>query len=227
MDHRRRPDRRTRDDIGVAQPFCRCRQRRLVAGMDQRQGLLRRRPRRRSRAPRVSPTAWSTAWPACRRPPPSSTTARPSARASTACTRPAAAGAHRPHERCPRQMAPRAAPGGPPARPARAPCARTARPRHPRRVPPPPRHGRHRRRRRGRPGPAPRRTAPASPRASRGSRGLALEDGDASATSTALPAVRPRHWSMSVSRATVGRPAPWATSTMLRASARGLLVASA
>ena len=40
----------------------------------------------------------------------------------------------------------------------------------------------------------------------------------ASRTSTALPAVRPRTWSMSVSSASQGRPAPRATSVIARAS---------
>ena len=167
-----------RDDIGIAQPFCCCRQRRLVAGMHQRQGLLR--------ADLVADPAHlrqpdGVVHGMARMPPAAAQLDHGQAqRPGVHRVHPARRGRrHRPHQRCPRQMG--RGPLQEVHRPAqrRAPCARTARPRHPRRVPPPPQHGRHRRRRRGRPGPAPRRTAPAPPPRSRGCAASPLQHGDA------------------------------------------------
>src|SRR5688500_14295288 len=52
----------------------------------------------------------------------------------------------------------------------------------------------------------------------RGSRAAPVRYSTDSSTSSALPALEPSTWSMSVSSATVGRPAPPATSTSARAS---------
>ena len=54
----------------------------------------------------------------------------------------------------------------------------------------------------------------------RGSRAAPVRWSIDSRTSTALPAVRPSTWFMSVSSATVGSPLPTATSTIARASSR-------
>ena len=210
--------------IGIAQPFCRCRHRCLVAPVDQGQRDCPALPRRRCHAPRLRPTAWSTAWPACRRPPPSSTTARPSARASTACTRPALVGMDGAHDRRPRQM--RRVPLEQVRRPAQPVdhARRNAPRRRPRRWPPPPR---------ARPAAGSAASPPsasASPHSSsttsssRGCAGSPLSMAMLSATSTALPAVWPRHWPISVSSARVGSPAPRATPTMLSRQRRRLLV---
>ena len=169
----------------------------------------------------VSPTAWSTAWLAWRRPPPSSTTARPRARASTPAHGRRMRDMHRSDQRRPRQDAARwrSEQVAGPAQPAHH-ARRTARRRRRRPRPPPPAPGPRPRPPQARPGPAPRRTAPASPPQARVG-GLALQHGDALARPRArCRRLWPRHWPMSVSRAVVGRPAPWATPTMLRASAR-------
>ncbi len=55
--------------------------------------------------------------------------------------------------------------------------------------------------------------------ANRGSRAAPVRKATASATSSALPAVQPRHWPMSVKRARQGSPAPAATAISSPASA--------
>ena len=157
------------------------------------------------------PTRGSTASPGRCRPPPSATTARPSARVSIAAS---TAGARRRHVALHRRRGqPRVArstSAGPP-RPATMRAKRSAA------APPSSALQRAALAAAGerRPGPpsaaACGRPAPASAASSRGSRAAPVRKSIASRTSSALPAVRPSTWFMSVTSACVGSPAPRAT----------------
>ena len=179
-------------------------------GVHERQrALARARPRSPGAATSVSPTAWSIGSSSRRRPPPSATTARPTARTSTRRddARPRGGSTARRHRRG-RQVALRALEqvGGPAERGdhrrealgGRAAVAAPARPRRARRLV------------RLTPPSASSSALSASVTSRRRGRRVAapVRWSIDSRTSSALPAVRPSTWSMSVSSAAVGRPLP-------------------